>query len=200
MASLRHAETLKTQKSELNDLLNRINPTNKAFDELDKISRKLAASHQKGLLPLDQFVDYNTILEESRDKLSRMNLALTAEGRALLAQEETSKRAKLAADNFLNTLKQQSDTIGKTRTEILELKAAQMGISQQAAPMIAKLKAQEKAFMNGAVTMGQYRHAMRMLPMQMTDVVTSLASGMPAWMVFVQQGGQIKDSFGGVGI
>ncbi|WP_032115199.1 phage tail tape measure protein [Candidatus Arsenophonus nilaparvatae] len=199
LASLRNAETLKTQKNELNDLLNRINPTNKAFDELDKISRKLAASHQKGLLPLDQFIDYNTILEESRDKLSKMNLALTAEGRALLVQEEASKRAKLAADNFLNTLKQQSDTIGKTRTEILELKAAQMGISQQAAPMIARLKAQEKAFMNGAVTMGQYRHAMRMLPMQMTDVVTSLASGMPAWMVLVQQGGQIKDSFGGVG-
>ncbi|HGJ5890474.1 MAG TPA: phage tail length tape measure family protein, partial [Arsenophonus apicola] len=65
--------------------------------------------------------------------------------------------------------------------------------------MIAKLKEQEKAFMNGAVTMGQYRHAMRMLPMQMTDVVTSLASGIPAWMVLVQQGGQIKDSFGGVG-
>ncbi|MFS1538224.1 MAG: phage tail tape measure protein [Candidatus Phlomobacter fragariae] len=124
---------------------------------------------------------------------------LTAEGRALLAQEETSKRAKLAADNFLNALKQQSDTIGKTRTEILELKAAQMGVSQQAAPMIAKLKAQEKAFMNGAVTMGQYRHAMRMLPMQMTDVVTSLASGMPAWKVLVQRGGQLKDSFGGVG-
>ncbi|MFV9998374.1 MAG: phage tail length tape measure family protein [Arsenophonus endosymbiont of Dermacentor nuttalli] len=65
--------------------------------------------------------------------------------------------------------------------------------------MIAKLKVQEKAFMNGAVTMGQYRHARRMLPMQMTDVVTSLASGMPAWMVLVQQGGQIKDSSGGVG-
>lgn len=70
-----------------------------------------------------------------------MNLALIAEGRALLAQEEASKRTKLAADNFLNTLKQQSDTIGKTQTEILELKAAQMGISQQAVPMITKLKA-----------------------------------------------------------
>ncbi|WP_230909796.1 phage tail length tape measure family protein, partial [Escherichia coli] len=34
--------------------------------------------------------------------------------------------------------------------------------------------------------------------MQITDVVTSLASGMPVWLVAVQQGGQIKDSFGGL--
>lgn len=43
------------------------------------------------------------------------------------------------------------------------------------------------------------RQANRQLSMQMTDVVTSLASGMPAWMVFIQQGGQIKDSYGGIG-
>ncbi|HGJ5898306.1 phage tail tape measure protein [Arsenophonus apicola] len=198
LASLRNGQTFKAQKNELNDLLNKINPTNKAFAELDKISSKLAASHKKGLLSLDQYIDYNTILEQSRDKLTKMSMALTAEGKALLAQEATSKRAKVAADSFLVSLKQQSETVGKTRTEMLELQAAQMGVSQQAAPMIARLKQQEKAFMSGALTVGQYRYAMRMLPMQMTDVVTSLASGMPAWMVLVQQGGQIKDSFGGV--
>lgn len=41
--------------------------------------------------------------------------------------------------------------------------------------------------------------AMRLLPAQITDIFTSLSSGMPAWLVFIQQGGQIKDSFGGVG-
>ncbi|MFN7050230.1 phage tail length tape measure family protein, partial [Proteus mirabilis] len=46
------------------------------------------------------------------------------------------------------------------------------------------------------MTIGQYRNAMRHLPAQMTDIVTSLASGMPVWMVMIQQGGQIKDSFG----
>ena len=43
------------------------------------------------------------------------------------------------------------------------------------------------------------RQANRQLAMQMTDVVTSLASGMPAWMVLIQQGGQIRDSYGGIG-
>ena len=48
-----------------------------------------------------------------------------------------------------------------------------------------------------AITAGQYQQAMRQLPMQITDITTSLASGMPIWLVAVQQGGQIKDSFGG---
>ena len=45
----------------------------------------------------------------------------------------------------------------------------------------------------------QTQAAMRMLPAQFTDIVTSLSSGMPAWQVAIQQGGQIKDSFGGAG-
>lgn len=45
----------------------------------------------------------------------------------------------------------------------------------------------------------QTAFAMRLLPMQMTDIVTSLSSGMPVWQVAIQQGGQIRDSFGGIG-
>lgn len=187
------------QRKELHELLNQLNPTNKAFERLDEWQEKLSSASKKGMLPTDQFHDYNNILEQMRDKLQKMHMSLTVEGQALLAQEAATNKAKQAADEFLQSLKNQTDTLGKTRTEILELKAAQMGVSQQAAPMIAKLKEQEKAFMNGSITIGQYRNAMRQLPAQMTDIVTSLASGMPVWMVMVQQGGQIKDSFGGVG-
>lgn len=45
----------------------------------------------------------------------------------------------------------------------------------------------------------QTANAMRMIPMQMTDVVTSLSSGMSPMQVLIQQGGQIKDSFGSMG-
>lgn len=40
--------------------------------------------------------------------------------------------------------------------------------------------------------------AMRQVPMQITDIVTSLAAGQPPMMVMLQQGGQLKDMFGGV--
>ncbi|CAG9416494.1 phage tail tape measure protein [Providencia alcalifaciens] len=193
------SDAVKRQRKDFDDLLDSINPTNKAFQKLDEWQAKLASAGKKGLYLSDELSTYNKILDQTRDKLIRVEMSLTAEGQALLAQEAATNRAKQAADDFLNSLKNQTDILGKTRTEILELKAAQMGVSQQAAPMIAKLKEQEKAFMNGSVTIGQYKQAMRQLPMQMTDIVTSLASGMPVWMVMIQQGGQIKDSFGGVG-
>lgn len=41
--------------------------------------------------------------------------------------------------------------------------------------------------------------AMRMVPAQMTDIVVSLASGQAPITVLLQQGGQLKDMFGGIG-
>ena len=48
------------------------------------------------------------------------------------------------------------------------------------------------------ISVGQTRQAMRMLPAQITDIVTSLAGGQKPWLVAIQQGGQLKDSFGGI--
>lgn len=45
----------------------------------------------------------------------------------------------------------------------------------------------------------QYTAAMRGLPAQFTDIVVSLQGGQNPLTVFLQQGGQIKDMFGGVG-
>ncbi len=39
---------------------------------------------------------------------------------------------------------------------------------------------------------------MRMLPAQFTDVATQLAGGQSPWLILLQQGGQVKDSFGGL--
>ena len=55
------------------------------------------------------------------------------------------------------------------------------------------------ALQKGAVSAKQYQMAMRQLPMQMTDIATGLATGQSPFMVLMQQGGQLKDSFGGVG-
>ena len=44
-----------------------------------------------------------------------------------------------------------------------------------------------------------YSAAMRNVPAQITDITTSLISGQPAYLVAIQQGGQLKDMFGGIG-
>lgn len=49
------------------------------------------------------------------------------------------------------------------------------------------------------VSAAQTAAAMRTLPAQFTDVATQLAGGQNPLLVLLQQGGQIKDSFGGVG-
>lgn len=45
----------------------------------------------------------------------------------------------------------------------------------------------------------QAAFAMRQLPMQMTDIAVGLSTGQSPFMVLMQQGGQIKDMFGGIG-
>lgn len=42
-------------------------------------------------------------------------MSLTAEGQALLAQEAATNKAKQAADEFLQSLKNQTDFIGKPK-------------------------------------------------------------------------------------
>ncbi|MEG0936575.1 phage tail length tape measure family protein [Comamonas sp.] len=77
------------------------------------------------------------------------------------------------------------------------LRKAQADISSSAPQYLRVIGSSNDLHRNGAISAAQHAQAMRMLPMQMTDVVTSIASGMPIWMVAIQQGGQIKDSFGG---
>lgn len=192
-------ESLKQQRQELQNLLNKISPVNKALDELDSIQESLTKFRGKGMLADEDFSRYNGVLDTTRAKLAQVMEAETAEGRARMEQAQAAQRATTSAKSFITSLEEQTTAIGKTRAELLELKAAQLGVSGQAAPMIAKLKAQEDAWTTGAISAGQYRNAIRYLPMQMTDIVTSLASGMPVYMVAIQQGGQLRDSFGGVG-
>ncbi|MHB3442027.1 phage tail length tape measure family protein, partial [Klebsiella pneumoniae] len=44
----------------------------------------------------------------------------------------------------------------------------------------------------------QTAYAMRMIPDQMTDIVVGLSTGQSPFMVLMQQGGQLKDMFGGI--
>lgn len=51
----------------------------------------------------------------------------------------------------------------------------------------------------GQTSARQISAATRQLPAQFTDIATSLAGGQNPFLVLLQQGGQIRDSFGGIG-
>ncbi|EHU7761379.1 phage tail tape measure protein, partial [Escherichia coli] len=57
---------------------------------------------------------------------------------------------------------------------------------------------QAEAARRAGISIGQYKAAMRTLPAQFTDIATQLAGGQSPWLILLQQGGQVKDSFGGL--
>ncbi|MFE1815633.1 phage tail tape measure protein [Metapseudomonas otitidis] len=61
------------------------------------------------------------------------------------------------------------------------------------------LTAADDTIRKTGVSSAQTAAALRQLPAQFTDIVTSLQGGQSPLTVLLQQGGQIKDSFGGVG-
>ncbi|EFA6786832.1 phage tail tape measure protein [Escherichia coli] len=60
------------------------------------------------------------------------------------------------------------------------------------------LNRQALAAQKAGISVGQYKAAMRTLPAQFTDIATQLAGGQNPWLILLQQGGQVKGSFGGM--
>lgn len=59
--------------------------------------------------------------------------------------------------------------------------------------------ASAQGFNQASISAKQYQAALRGVPAQFTDIFTSLASGQAPMTVLMQQGGQLKDMFGGAG-
>ncbi|MCL4697129.1 MAG: phage tail length tape measure family protein, partial [Burkholderiaceae bacterium] len=82
------------------------------------------------------------------------------------------------------------------QTAIVRIRLDDAGLPQAAKRAGDSLAGIGKA---GEVSARQTAAAMRQLPAQFTDVATQLAGGGNPLLVLLQQGGQIKDSFGGIG-
>ncbi|WP_260523947.1 phage tail tape measure protein [Serratia sp. PL7] len=285
-----HSQATAQQRQELRDLLTQINPVTAAFERLDNMESQLSKFNAKGIIDPESFAEASRTIQQTRIQLERAATARTEEGKAAAAaaqqeraataakeaflsklqaqselykasaadaaayraaqlgisqeaapliaamrqQEEAvrreadqkraaaiasrglkealkqqeaaersaaaeTKRAESTRKSFIDSLQDQVNAIGKTRTQLLELKAAKLGVTAESAPLIAKLREQDNQWEVGTISARQYRQALRMLPAQFTDIFTSIAGGMPLWLVLFQQGGQISDSFGGLG-
>ena len=100
---------------------------------------------------------------------------------------------------FIASLERESLQAGRTRAEYLSLRAAKLGVADQATPFIARIKEAERSMELMGVSSRQTAAAMRQLPAQISDVVISLQGGQRPLSVLLQQGSQIRDSFGGIG-
>lgn len=96
---------------------------------------------------------------------------------------------------------------GRQTSAYFEVLAKQRGLDPATiAPYIAELRKVEAAQARVAAGLGGMElsakattAALRQVPAQFTDIVTSLAAGQAPLTVLLQQGGQLKDVFGGAG-
>lgn len=204
------ARALAEQQASLAKLQTAIDPTAARFRKLQEAAVGLDRAFAAGVVPDEEFFRLGEALETQNARLARSRAALTEEGRAAAQAAKDKAAAKAAADRFIESLNRQANAATLTREEYLRLQAAQLGVSSQAAPIIdriaeaseranVQLSNQSKAFERSGLSAGQYKNALRQLPAQITDITTSLAGGIPLYLIAIQQGGQIKDSFGGLG-
>ncbi|MBB7674159.1 phage tail tape measure protein [Escherichia coli] len=99
-----------------------------------------------------------------------------------------------------------SEEMGRVKKELGETSSladtmsgkVSQSLNKSAEVIEQSLSRQALAAQKAGISVGQYKAAMRMLPAQFTDVATQLAGGQSPWLIMLQQGGQVKDSFGGI--
>jgi lambda family phage tail tape measure protein len=157
-----------------------------SLDEAETSAKQLAASNQ--------------LLEASQEKLGRqmaINANVGQANSAALQQKQIADRK--AQDDFIRGLEREVKMLNMSATEWKAYQAAQMGIGDRAAPLINQLNQSSKGMQTLGLNAKETAWAMRMVPAQMTDIVVSLQGGQAPLTVLLQQGGQLKDMFGGVG-
>ena len=100
---------------------------------------------------------------------------------------------------FIRGLEQEVAALGKTRSELLAARAAKLGLTEQATPLIQRLQAGERAF--GGFARGGKISAQEMVQVgyQLNDLAVQVASGSNPLIALVQQGSQLSGTFGGIG-
>lgn len=123
-----------------------------------------------------------------------------AKATALAREQAAAVRNQAAAQQaFLSSLREQVATKGLDATGLLQYRAAQLGVSKEADVLIQQLRKTDPAMRGVGQSAAQTAAAMRGVPAQITDIVVSLQAGANPMTVFLQQGGQLKDMFGGIG-
>ncbi|ANZ87055.1 phage tail tape measure protein [Citrobacter freundii] len=212
------SEGIKEQQVALKGLLENIDPVNKALNRLDEQQAALRNFQTKGFLDTDDFQHYNKILDDTRLKLTDTGEA-AARAQAELAATQAAEKQSAALKNLLgsidptirafNSLDEQHAQLvahfeaGRINGAQFEhfnsiLNQTRERLSGVADVLPEALSRQELAARRAGISIGQYNQALRMLPAQFTDIATQLAGGQSPFLILLQQGGQIKDSFGGV--
>ena len=117
--------------------------------------------------------------------------------------ERLAKKQERATQSIINAVQREiavRESGGRGTAAYYELLARQRGADvARISEVTQALKRQESQLRLNNISVGQYNNAMRMVPAQFTDIFTQLAGGQNPFLIALQQGGQLRDSFGGFG-
>lgn len=156
------------------------------------------------------------------DKAQQMATEVaTSAGKAGQAVDKIGDGAGASAEKFTRAESRMSASIkratnelellGKTASQRLEFNIADKGLDiskfEPALQKLREVEAQAAAAQRAAsgsldkmgISAAQTAAALRGVPAQLTDIVVSLQGGQAPLTVFLQQGGQLRDMFGGAG-
>ncbi|VFR54787.1 Phage tail length tape-measure protein 1 [plant metagenome] len=124
--------------------------------------------------------------------LDRLGTASSAAAKAVSDQAAATRTATTATTS-------QGSAARTTATATQQQATASTAAATAAQRQATAVNSAAKANVAGAMSAKQHAAAMRMLPAQMTDITVGLTTGQSPFMVLMQQGGQLKDMFGGIG-
>jgi phage-related minor tail protein len=124
-------------------------------------------------------------------QLQRLVAMQTQAASALSRQQEINA--------FTKAVEGEAAALQRTHAQMLELRAAELGLTQQLGPLIAKIKEAEQGFTGMGKAQKLAHQQMALIGPQMTDIITQLQGGQAPLTILIQQGGQLADVFGGVG-
>ncbi|WP_446669229.1 phage tail length tape measure family protein [Klebsiella pneumoniae] len=183
-------------------MLDKIDPLAAALRNLEQQQSELNTAFKSGAINTSQYDAYSKKLQETRREVTG---EAQAEREAVKAHDEQV--------NALRRLEAQIDPVGEAFRRLNEQQrqldtAKTSGMLSPLAydRLNSKLAESRDALEKTQAQLGktsqsaaQTANAMRMIPAQMTDIVVGLSSGQSPFMVLMQQGGQLKDMFGGIG-
>jgi phage-related minor tail protein len=113
------------------------------------------------------------------------------------AQIDAAQAAK--GEEFIKGLRQRLDLGTKSTYDLLAQRAAMLGVTNEAKPLLDALAKAEKGFTGVGKESRLAAQQMALVAPQITDIITQLQMGTDPFTILIQQGGQLRDIFGSVG-
>lgn len=200
---------LKVTKQELNSLLDSLNPTSKAFDELDKSMRQLQSARNQKLIGAEQFADFSAIIDKQRASLQRTYDDLTGysdrvkQAAAVEKQAAASRTADVASlDKLRAALNPAAEASKKLQEQFTLLNRARLSgsiSSTEYTQLRQQLVQLNTVVKESTLSAGQLRQGWSTAGYQLKDIFTSLASGINPLTIAAQQLPTLALSFGSLG-